>query len=68
MSEEHQVELAVMANKIDHIESNVRDIKEALQEKYVTQDQFEPIKRIVYGMVAIVLTGVIGAIIGLVLI
>ena len=44
----------------------VDDIKRRLNEKYVTMDEFKPIRAIVYGFVGIVLTGVVVAIVALV--
>ena len=41
-------------------------IKEAIEEKYVSKDSFEPIKKITYGLVGAILLGVIGAVLALV--
>jgi hypothetical protein len=43
------------------------EIKVKLESEYVTQDEFEPVKKIVYGMVGVILLAVIGALITLVL-
>ena len=45
-----------MGNKIDDIKEKVTDINSKLEQKYVTQDQFEPIRKIAYGLVAAVVT------------
>lgn len=37
-----------------------------VQSNYVTKDAFDPIKRVVYGMVALILVAVVGAMIGMV--
>lgn len=55
-------DVAVLLSKVGGIEEDVREIKGKLERDYVTQDQFEPIKKIVYGLVSIVLTSVVGAI------
>ena len=52
---------------LDYIKRDIGEIKERLNRQYVTQDQFDPIKRIVYGLVSIVLTAVVVAIVALVL-
>ena len=57
----------VIATKIDYIQRDVADIKEKLDGGYVTIDQFEPVKKIVYGMVSVILLAVIGAVVALVL-
>lgn len=56
----------VIATKIDYIQRDVADIKFKLEAQYITIDQFEPVKKIVYGMVSVILLGVIGAITALV--
>ena len=61
------VDIAVMANKVDNIDKTVRDIQGKLEKGYVTQDEFTPVKNIVYGMVGTVLLAVIGALIALVI-
>lgn len=61
------VDLAVMANKVDNIDTTVKDIQRKLEGEYITKDQFEPIQRIVYGMVSLVLVAVFGALVALVI-
>lgn len=52
---------------IKYIRRDLDDIKERLDTKFVTKDEFRPVKNIVYGMVTIILTAVIGAIVALVI-
>lgn len=54
-------QIALMAQDIGYIKENVKELRNELEGKYVTQDQFEPIKRIVYGLVGAVLLAVISA-------
>jgi len=61
------IDIAVIANKVDNIDRTVRDIQGKLEKDYVTQDEFTPVKNIVYGMVGTVLLAVIGALIALVI-
>jgi len=58
--------VAVILNKVEYIELEVKEIKDKLESDYVTMSEFKPIKMIVYGMVGIVLTTVFGALIMLV--
>lgn len=44
----------------------VNGLREDIAEKYVTKDAFEPVRNIVYGLVAIVMIAVAGAIVALV--
>ena len=59
--------LARMDEKMSGINTSVTDIVEALKRGYVTVSEFDPVKKIVYGLVGAVLLGVMGAILGLVL-
>lgn len=59
-------DVAVILNKVDYIQSEVRGIKTQLEGEYVTKDKFAPVERIVYGMVSVVLLAVIGALVALV--
>jgi len=56
----------VIATKIDYIQRDVADIKRKLEADYVTREEFEPIKKIVYGMVSVILLAVIGALVAVV--
>ena len=60
--------LAVIANDISYIKTEVQDIKQKLEADYITKQEFEPIKKIVYGIVSLILVAVGGAIIKLILI
>ena len=62
-----QVSFEVLDTKISSIQDDVKEIKEKLERDYVTRQEFEPIKKVVYGMVAIVLTSVVGALVALIL-
>lgn len=44
----------------------VNGLREDIADKYVTKDAFEPVRNIVYGLVAVVLITVAGAIVALV--
>lgn len=58
---------AVLANDIHHIQTDIVEIKCSLEEHYLTKIEFEPVRKIVYGLVAIVLTLVAGGLVALVL-
>jgi hypothetical protein len=62
-----KVELAVMANDISHIRTEVSEIKRKIDHHYVTKTEFDPVKKVVYGIVALILTAVVGALVGLVI-
>jgi len=64
-------ELSVTVAKIDErtkgLVSTVDKIEDNLSKKYVTQDEFKPVKALMYGLVGVILTSVMGSIILLVL-
>lgn len=51
------VQMAIIATDIKYIKAAIDEIKDA----YVTQAEFRPVKTIVYGLVGIVLVGVVTA-------
>lgn len=65
--ENDKVNIAVIGIKIQNIEKTVTEMNEKLDAHYVTKDQFEPVRNLVYGLVGIILTAVIVAVIKLVL-
>lgn len=62
-----EVSLALIKQDMTYVKDTVKDIKSQLQNEYVTKDQFEPIKRIVYGLVALMLSAVVIAILNLII-
>lgn len=71
--------LNVMANNIEHIMKDVESMKSTLganyvtksefkpvQDNYITRAEFAPVKSIAYGIITIIGTAVLGALIGLV--
>lgn len=51
-----EIELAVMNERLIQVQATVQNILKRLDDQYVTNDQFQPVKTIVYGLVGIVLT------------
>jgi hypothetical protein len=60
-------DLAVIANDISYIKGQIVEIKQKLEGEYVTHDEFEPVKKVVYGLVSLILVAVVGALLGLVI-
>lgn len=59
--------IAVMATNIEYIKRDVTEIKRTIKEDYVKRVEFEPVKRLVYGVVGLILVAVVTAIVSLVL-
>lgn len=66
-SKQDEARYQVLENKLDAVQDDVREIKEVLRGSYVTQDQFGPVRTIVYGLVGLILLSVVGALLTLVL-
>ncbi len=64
----HDVNYLAMCKDIKEIKNDIKEIKEMLDEKFVTRIEFTPIKSIVYGMVGFILLAFLAAIVGLVII
>lgn len=59
--------MEVMANELTHIAADVSEIKSTLKGSYVSKDEFEPVKKIVYGLVGLILVTVVGGLLGLII-
>lgn len=53
--------------KLDYIQRDISEIKDRLEKDYVTRQELDPIKKIVYGLVGLILTSVFGALMFLIL-
>lgn len=58
---------AIKSEKLDLVLRDVAEIKKLLETNYVKQDEFKPVKSIVYGMVATILLAVLSGLILLVI-
>lgn len=58
--------LAVLETNMLYIKEKLDDIDKKVSSGYVSKEEFEPIKKIVYGLVSLILTAVVGAIVALV--
>ena len=63
----NRVKLAVMATDIQYIKKEVTEINHKLSKDYVTRVEFEPLKKVVFGMIGLILTGVVSAVIFMVI-
>ena len=53
--------------ELKYIRRDLDDIKKKLGEHYITKNEFAPVRNLVYGLVALILTGFMGALVTLVL-
>ena len=64
--ERRAISFEVIDTKLNFIMQSVKDIKQDLEKNYVTRMEFDPVKKIIYGLVGIILVAVVGAVIALV--
>jgi hypothetical protein len=62
-----KVSLAVITNDLQYLKQEIRDIKDSVTGSYVTKEEFSPVKKIVYGLVSVILLAVGGALINLII-
>ena len=53
--------------KLDELRTKMDSMEKGLGVTYVTKTEFDPIKKLVYGLVALILMGVVGGILALVI-
>ena len=63
----NETKFAVIAKDLEYIKGEVADIKSEVSGRFVTKEEFDPVKKIVYGLVTLILTAVVGALVGLVI-
>lgn len=60
------VTLAVIQNDLGYLKEKMNSIDNKVSSGYVSKEEFEPIKKIVYGVVSLILIAVVGALVALV--
>lgn len=60
------VRLAELARDMVYIKETLQRIDTHVMANYVSKEEFEPIKRVVYGLVSLILTAVVGGLLALV--
>ena len=58
---------ADMKTQDSQVQSQIDKLYEELEKNYTKRESFNPIQKLVYGLVCLILTGFVGAILGLVL-
>jgi hypothetical protein len=60
------IKLAVIQNDLTYIKEKLNAVDTKVSNHYVSKEEFEPIKKIVYGVVSLILIAVVGALVALV--
>lgn len=61
-----ETKLAVMQNDLTYIKEKLNAVDTKVSNNYVSKEEFEPIRKIVYGVVSLILVAVVGALVALV--
>lgn len=61
-----ETKIAVVQTDVTYLKEKIDTIDKKLDAQYVTQDEFDPIRKLVYGIVGLILTAVVGALISIV--
>jgi hypothetical protein len=61
-----ETKLAVMQNDVTYIKEKLNAVDDKVSSHYVSKEEFEPIRKIVYGVVSLILIAVVGALVALV--
>jgi hypothetical protein len=61
-----ETKLALLQNDITYIKEKLNAVDSKVSSSYVSKEEFDPIKKIVYGMVSLILIAVVGAVVALV--
>ena len=59
--------LALFDAKLSHIRDDVAEIKKLMRADHVRREEFGPVQSIVFGLVAVILLAVVGAMLSLIL-
>jgi thiosulfate reductase cytochrome b subunit len=66
--ESEQTIIALMGRDIKEIRHDVSDMQENIHENYITRIEFDPVQKIIYGIVGVVLLTVLSALVALVVV
>jgi hypothetical protein len=65
MPEDRELLLARIDERVQSLKETMDKMNARLETHFVSQSEFQPIKRIVYGCVGMILTSVLGAIVAI---
>jgi len=61
------IELTKQRIILERMQGDLKELKHESKEQFVTKSQFEPVQRLVYGMVGLVLVAVLTALLAIVI-
>lgn len=67
MSENIELQLGVITEQLQRAREDIKNLDSKIDNNYVTKTEFEPVQKLVYGLVGLILTSVVGALLYLVI-
>lgn len=67
MNQSDETKLAIMQTDINYIKEKLNMVDQKVTSHYISKEEFDPIKKIVYGLVSLILIAVVGALLALVI-
>ena len=61
-----ETKIALIQQDMGYVKDKLDSVDQKISLHYVSREEFEPIKKIVYGMVGLILVAVVGALLSLV--
>ena len=58
--------IALFAQTLDYIKQDIKEIKDKLDNKYVTKEEFSTVKTIAYSLVSVVCLAALGSVMALI--
>jgi hypothetical protein len=65
--EPSNVKLAIIQNDLGYIKEKLNVLDQKVSTNYLTKEEFEPVQKIVYGLVSLILVAVVGALLTLIM-
>jgi hypothetical protein len=65
MTDQDDITLGEVGRAVKRIEDSIKELRKDFGEQFVTQNEFRPVARIVYGLTGLMLLAVIGALLRL---
>ena len=67
MTDDDRINNALLKKDLEYIKLQVDQLREDIHSEYVRKSEFQPVQKIVYGLVSLILISVVGALLALII-
>ena len=67
MDTEQRINNALLKKDLEYIKLQVNQLREDIHSEYVRKSEFQPVQKLVYGLVSLILVSVVGALLALII-